>query len=306
MSHAAPLRATVAGIVGLIGAVLSMPARAQLGNELTALNQLCRMSIAAGDYEEALRVCRRVSFDIAKLAPGSPEHVTSLVNIGDVKRLVANFVDADALYQDALKLVERGPGKDGPVAQALLAQIVEVKIKRGKFLDAEVLLRRALEQRKKISAPDDPVLTQLRLRHADLQSLSHQFPEAEKNYAAVIAILARGGQPMAELHRVALQHLAETLERQQKYQRAELGYLDLLSAIESAPPSPDARLSLPQVLGRIGFVVEQQGRQREAARYYARELTLLKTSGAAPDVIANLEARLSTLTASPSSPQEPN
>lgn len=290
-------RGKSAGTSLLPGAVLvlwSAVASAQLGNQLAALNQLCRDPIAKGNFEDALRVCRRVSFDIGKLAPGSPEFIASLVNIGDVKRLVENYVDADAFYQEALKVIERSRGKDSAAALDMMERIVEIKIKRGKFLDAETVLTRSIAIRAKGAAANDPDVAIVRLRHADLQSLSHQFPEAERNYAAVIAIFAAGSERTADAYRTAVRHLAETLEREQKFQRAEIEYLRLLDLTMQRPPNAKA-LTVAQVLDRLGFVVEQQNRRADALSYYQRELTLLKATGGAQDLVANLEAQIAAL-----------
>lgn len=286
-----------ASVVALLFTFGLPAADAQLAAELNGLNGLCTAAIRSGDTEEALRTCRRVSFDIERLAPGSQAYITSLTNIGEIKWQVANYVDADAFYGDALKAVEAISGRNTPASLPLLGKIVETKIKRGKFIDAEAVLRRAIAIQRKGAAPNDPALAALRLRQADLQALSHQYPEAERGYLDVITVFAAGGAASDAMLRTGLQHYAELLEREQKFARAEAQYLRLLALVEKKPS--DTSLSPAAVLDRLGYLAEQLDRQADAMSYYQRELALLRALSGKPDDkaddIGNLEAKLSSL-----------
>lgn len=300
---ARPLMAAI--LLLLPGTVL-----AALDRELDGLNGLCRASIAAGDPEEALRLCRRVGFDIARLAPGSPAHIASLINVGDVKWAAGNYVDADSWYQDALGLIVRSQGADFAAALPLVERIVETRLRRGRYLEAEQTLRQALAMLPSTLPPGDLGRARLRLRHADLLSQSHQFIEAERSYQEVIAIFAAGGPATAAIHRSALRHYAESLEREQKFARAEPVYRELLARLpaeaESAAPdaaaSGEPALDKPAILDRIGYLLVQQGRFNEAQACYRRELQLLRQAGRRDVEIGNLEARIATLGDRPTTP----
>ena len=299
--HGSPL-----GMAALLCLLCLLPARAeaQLEREVTALNKLCRNAMATPDLEEALRVCRRIRFDVGKLAPGSRSEVQSLVNLGDLQRLVSNQVDADAYYTAALARVDGG--RNDAMALVLMNTLIDVKASRGKFLETELMLRRAIALQQKLAS--DPLdVARLRLRLADTQSQSHQFLLAEQLYGEIIKGLgtetARIGAPAADLQAVAVQGLAETLERQEKLERAEEQYLRLLNTNNfGTPGARDVGLSKVQVLDRLGFVAEQLGRRSDAIDHYDRELKLLLQMPAAAastldTEIANLTAKLASLRA---------
>ncbi|MEP7246962.1 MAG: tetratricopeptide repeat protein [Gammaproteobacteria bacterium] len=208
---------------------------AQVATGLATLNGLCKASIGRGDYEEALRLCKRVRFDVGKLAPGSPEEIESLVNLGDIKALVQNYIDADAYYAVALQLAERAEGADSPQVAQLLATLVEMKVKRGKLLDAEALVKRLLVIRERTMDAADPGLAAIRVRYADLLAESRQFVEAEAEYGRAIGVLQDGGPGTLDAYTSAVLHLAESYERRALYLRAEMQYRRLLGTTNLSP-----------------------------------------------------------------------
>jgi len=302
MSRPRPFAAALLGLV-LFGA--SWPLAAQLPREIDGLNGLCRDSIAAADMEEALRICRRVSFDIARLAPGSQAHVDSLIRIGDVKWAAGNYVDADAWYREALTLIGNDSAEARATALPLIQRIIETKLRRGSYLDAELLMQQALGLIPDSVPADDPGRTRLRLRHADLQSHSQQHSEADATYRDVIAIFAAAGPDAIGDHRQAVRRYAESLEREQKFARAEAEYRTLITLTPAGPAPPpligpdgdaEAVLGEIELLDRLAYTVLQQGRREEALGHYQRELLLMKAADAAPVDVASLEARLAALT----------
>lgn len=291
----------------------SWPLSAQLPREIDGLNGLCRDSIAAADMEEALRICRRVSFDIARLAPGSQAHVDSLIRIGDVKWAAGNYVDADAWYREALTLIGNDSVEARAAALPLIQRIIETKLRRGSYLDAELLMQQALALIPDSVPADDPGRTRLRLRHADLQSHSQQHSEADATYRDVIAIFAAGGPDAIGDHRQAVRRYAESLEREQKFARAEAEYRTLITLTPAGPAPPpligpdgdaEAVLGEIELLDRLAYTVLQQGRREEALGHYQRELLLMKAADAAPVDVASLQARLAALTSRPRPPPQ--
>src|SRR5690349_15362139 len=85
-----PLIATVIGLSAAAAAAQPVPSHDVAGG-LDALNRLCRSTIETRNYDEAQRICKRISFDAEKMAPGSQAHVTSLINMGDIKARVENY-----------------------------------------------------------------------------------------------------------------------------------------------------------------------------------------------------------------------
>jgi tetratricopeptide (TPR) repeat protein len=279
------------------------PARAgDVSSGLAALNRLCRSAIAHADNDEALRVCHRVGNDLARLAPGSTEQIASLVNIGDIKTKVENFVDADAYYSAALKLTEKADGPQSAGVAALLATLVETKVTRGKFLDAEALMKRLLATREAAAGADDPEVALVRLRHADMLAESHQFPEAELAYTAAVAVLAAGGAATVTGYADGLQHLAELYERRAQYQQAERQYRLLLHQVEQSWP---ASARLPDTLARLAYVCDQQDKRSEAEALYRRALAVAQAPGATTEIAARIQTRLAERTAIPLAPTPP-
>ena len=142
-----------------------------------------------------------------------------------------------------------------PQAAALLATLVETKVRRGKFLDAELLMKRLLTTREATAGAQDPEVALLRIRYADLLTERHQFPEAELAYSAAVAVLADGGAATVTAYAMGVQHLAELYERRAQYQQAERQYRLLLQLVERNWPG-SARLADTQ--DRLGYVRDQQ------------------------------------------------
>ena len=291
--------AAAALLCGLTAVACPAAFSAQVAAGLAALNRVCRSVIDRRDFEEALRLCKRVSFDASKLAPGSQEHIASLINIGDIKSLVDNYVDADAYYASALLLAERKEGKDSAQAAELLTTLVETKVKRGKFLDAEALMRRLLAIRENAAGAQDTAVAIVRTRLADLLSQSREYPEAELAYGRAIGVLERGGAETADAYALAVQHLAEMYERRSQYHQAEMQYRRLLNIVERRTPAGGL---LATTLDRLARVCEEQNAWPEATAFYQRELNTLSAANAPPQAMQTLQAKLAELRSAPPQP----
>ncbi len=264
-----------------------------VAESLDALNRLCRSTIEKGDYELAQRTCRRVTFDLKAMAPGSAAHIASVMNMGDIKARIENYVEADAWYSSALQLVERVYGTNSEQAADLLTMIVGFRVRRGKYLDAIALTRRVLSIR------EDAVV---RARYAELLSQSRMFVEAEAEYRRAIEVLALGGARDAEVLAVAVQQLGEMYERRAQYRQAELQYRRVVEIVERYGLS---YRMLAGALDRVAYVCEQQDEPGEAAAFYRRALETLRdtqalrVSRASQTVADRIQARLVALGSQP-------
>jgi tetratricopeptide (TPR) repeat protein len=270
-----------------------VPSR-DVASGLDALNRLCRETIERRDYDEAQRVCKRISFDAEKMAPGSQAHITSLLNMGDIKARVENFVDADAYYTAALRVAERTLGAGSPAAAEILTALVEFKVRRGKYLDAAELAKRSLAIRERNVGPSDVGLAIVRARYADLLSQSHQFLQAEAVYRRALAVLEQSGAQHAEAFARTVQHLGEMYERRALYQQAEQQYRRLVAIAERN--GLDFRL-LAGAFDRLAYVCEQQDKVAEAAMFYRRAMTTLSGTPTQPEIVARLQSQLAALEA---------
>jgi tetratricopeptide (TPR) repeat protein len=284
--------AAAALLCGMSTLVCSAAPPDQVTGGLEALNAVCRSAIDSRNFDEALRLCKRVSFDASKLAPGSQAHIASLINIGDIKSLVENYIDADAYYAAALVLTERADGKNGPQAVQLLTTIVEIKTKRGKVLDAEVLMQRLLATLERTAGPEDAAVAVARARYADLLSQSRQFPEAEQAYGRAIGVLEHAGTESTDAYALAVRHLAEMYERRAQYIQAEAQYRRLLDIVERRSLGAEA---LATTLDRLANICEEQNKWTEAAQFYRREISTLAAAGSASETIGRIQAKLTGL-----------
>jgi len=258
-----------------------------------SLIEQCRIYINGGDYEEALRRCKSAQSNAERLAPNSEEHVTSIVGIGDLKRLERNYVDADVYYTKALQIVDSIQDTQNPPDPApLLDKLVDIKVKRGKLLEAQILASRLQKMKEAQLGPRSVEVAKLRARDADLLSQSHQFPEAEQAYMSAIDVLEHAGASNYASYAQTLQRLAETYERQGKYQRAEGQYRKLLAVVEGKKSGMNWDVL---TLDRLGYVCEQLEKPAEALAFYEREMSLLRASGAPEEVAQSLQIKLSRL-----------
>lgn len=268
----------------------------EVGSRLEALNQLCRATIEKRDYDEAQRICKRITFDAEKMAPGSNAHLVSILNMGDIKARVENYVDADAYYTTALQLVDRNTGPDSEEAVGILTQLIEFKVKRGKYLDAAVLAKRALAIREQSGGANDIRVAVARARYADLLSQSHQFLDAEVVYAQALGALEHGGAPTAETYALTAQHFGEMYERRSQYKQAEQQYRRVVEIVQRNGLS--YRL-LAGAYDRLAFVCDQQDRPADAAALYRRAIATLRGTPTSPEVLARLQAQLAALQPAP-------
>jgi tetratricopeptide (TPR) repeat protein len=271
----------------------SASALAQVSAGLATLNQQCRAYIDRGEYDEALRRCKSALANAEQLAPGSSEHIASLVSIGDLKRLELNYVDADLYYTSALKIVEAQQGNaNAPDPNVLLDKIIAIKVKRGKFFEATQISNRLLQQQQKRAGANDAGVARLKARNADLLSQSRLFPEAEQSYLEALAVLETAGPALNAVYAQTVQHFAETYERQGKYLRAEGEYRKLLSVVQERKLGSDWEAL---ALDRLGYMAEQQDQPTQALAFYQREMEILHASGAPAEVSQGLQSKVARL-----------
>jgi poly(beta-D-mannuronate) lyase len=291
-----PMASTRLGgnLTAVYGGAKPMPPGTVSG--IAALNGMCKERIGSEDYEGALRVCKRVRFDVEKIAPGSKEHIESLVNLGDIKILQEDYVDADAYYTAALTLLERAPAAEPAQVSALLQALVEIKVKRGQVTEAEPLMKRALEIQENANTPASKVAV-LRARYADLLAETRQFLEAEQAYKQAITVLERDGPGTREALALAFQRQGEMYERRAMVSHAESSYRRLLEVASLGSPG---NASLVTALDRLAHLCEDQGRPVEARKLYQREMLALLVGPGMPLTAAKrVRERLAALEPAP-------
>lgn len=279
----------------LIAGVLQLPtqAAADLEKEIDALNQLCRNTVASGDYSEAAAVCRRARFDASKLAPGSEVHIASLVNEAELKVKLGNHVDAVDIYGRALRMLEQQPG-GGTSAEAavLLERRAESQMARGKNYEAELILRRALQIREKLSGPLAIETAITRVRHADTLTILQQQFDALDEYRLALKAFEAAGSVTRERYLATRLSIAELMSRQSRREEAEVEYGRLL---EDAQKPPQQRQYLIAAYDRLAWLQGLKGDLSGARELYRRELAEIEASGLRKDLIPQIDERLKRL-----------
>lgn len=270
--------------------LVSLPASA-INSELDALNQLCRKATASGDYEDAAAVCRRARFDASKLAPGSSEHIASIVNEAELKVILNNHPDAVALYGYAVTLVERR--KPGTVEAAeLLAHKAESQIYRGKNYEAEVILRRALQIREKVQGPEAFDTSVTRVRYGDVLGFLQQPFESHFAYVKSLVAFEKGGIAAREQYLRTRLRIAELLSRQLRFEEAASEFNRLLQDSQAAPLVSSYSTV---ALDRLAWISANRGKIEEAIDFYNRELAELQANSGSADQIALVMERIGSL-----------
>ncbi len=271
-----------------------LSAHAQSSNkELDALNQLCRQATASGDYSEAAAVCRRARFDASKLAPGSNEHIASLINEAELKVKLGNHVDAVDIYGRALQMVERKPGGGNSAeAAVLLERRAESQMARGKNYEAELILRRALEIRDKLFGPTSIKTAITRVRHADTLTILQQQFDALEQYRKALKVFEAGGIETRDRYLATRLSIAELLSRQSRREEAEVEFNRLLDDAQKPPRKSEYVIA---AYDRLAWLQGLKGNVDDARGIYQREIDEIGTSGLRKDLMPQINERLKAL-----------
>jgi len=278
----------------LVAGVAQLPAHAQSSNtELAALNQLCRLATASGDYSEAAAVCRRARFDASKLAPGSNEHIASLINEAELKVKLGNHVDAVDIYGRALQMIEQRPG-GGATAEAavLLERRAESQMARGKNYEAELILRRALGIREKLFGPTSIKTAITRVRHADTLTILQQQFDALEQYRKALKVFEAGGVETRDRYLATRLSVAELLSRQSRREEAEVEFNRLLDDAQKLPKKSEYVIA---AYDRLAWLQGLKGNVDSARGIYQREIEEIGTSGLRKDLMPQIDERLKAL-----------
>lgn len=277
----------------LVVGMTQLQAHAQSSNkELAALNQLCRQATASGDYSEAAAVCRRARFDASKLAPGSNEHIASLINEAELKVKLGNHVDAVDIYGRALQMVEQHGGGATAEAAVLLERRAESQMARGKNYEAELILRRALGIREKLFGPASIKTAITRVRHADTLTILQQQFDALEQYRKALKVFEAGGNETRDRSLATRLSIAELLSRQSRREEAEVEFNWLLDDAQKPPRKSEYVIA---AYDRLAWLRGLKGDVDGARGIYQREIDEIGTSGLRKDLMPQIDERLKAL-----------
>ena len=139
---------------------------------------------AMGPLDRALDIQRRVS-------PNHPDTARSLRLRGDLLFFGGDLAGAQAMWNEALGLVERTLGPDHPMVPPLLRWLANAKKSLGDIADAQRLLERALSVGQSVLAPCQPESAALLNDTANLAGYNGDYTKARKFFSNALAVVER-------------------------------------------------------------------------------------------------------------------
>lgn len=270
--------------------LLTAVPNAEAEDSLSALNAVCRKQIDAHS-EDADAICRRVTFNLSKLAPGSPEHIQSIINLGDIRLLDKHYIDAAPFYTTALALSDKRD-KNSLATAKILETLAFTKLSYAKYDDARGYAERALAIRDRLGIGHGVEASVTRVMLGDLLAVLTDFPLAESTLKQARDDLAAAGPGARMEYLNAQKHLSDLYELQHRYELAYDAFTRLLSIAAAEPP-------IVAMVGRaheeLGWICSELHRDDEAHMHYSKALEILKEIGGDPSVVASIELRLQKL-----------
>jgi tetratricopeptide (TPR) repeat protein len=220
---------------------------------------------AAGRYREAEDVLTRLLPDARRGRSGGVFVAAVLDSLGITEQDLANYVEAERLFTDALAQLRQAGQKEGDTVAQMKAHLGETYLEESRYREATTVLRQSLEmlQGDPRSDPETVAVTMLDL--ALTRAQTHSLQEAEVLMRQALGLLEARRGPDHPILASALIPLAGVLTRAGRYDEA----LDLAERAwrilrgNPAVGEPD-RLN---AIGALGTLYSLAGRYREAEQY---------------------------------------
>jgi tetratricopeptide (TPR) repeat protein len=223
-------------------------------NEVDALNKQVATLYKEGKYIQAVPLATNALHTAeSSLGPEHPTTATALDNLGDLYRKLANYDEAESIYQRCLRIREKVLGQDHQETAKTLRSVGELFRTKGDYAKAEPILRRALSIDEKILGPEDA-------ETAASSDFLGQLYVAQEQYAKAEALLERAlkirehvlGQESQETAET-LNHLGDLYRSRLEFAKAEPLFQRALKINEKIldPEHPEMSSSL-NYLGMLG------------------------------------------------------
>ncbi|MGD9724004.1 MAG: CHAT domain-containing protein [Pirellulales bacterium] len=220
-----------------------------------AYSWLSEFELADATFRQGIELQERLARN-----ENPPGHRTSNLardynNWGNLYRSRGRYDVAESLYRHALKLAVSADGWEHPNTAAKLHNLSVVCYEHGQFADAESYVRQAMAIREKILGPDDPQTIDSVAALGRVATAFGQHQEAEKLLRRAVDSYAKF-VPGTTAHAVALRHLADAIEEQNKPDEAETALEQALAILEkTVGPTHEqyvaTLLELAHVRGRV-------------------------------------------------------
>jgi tetratricopeptide (TPR) repeat protein len=184
----------------------------------------------------------------------------------------ARYAEAEAFYQDSLRIREQALGPDHPDVAYPLYALASLYQFQGKYAEAGPLYQRALRILEQVQGLDHPDVAYPLNGLADLYREQGKYDEAEPLFQRALHIWERAYGPEHTLVAAPLNNLAIIYHEQGKYAEAEPLYQRALHIREQAlgPDHPDVAYPL----NGLANLYRRQGKVAEAEPLYQRALRI--------------------------------
>jgi tetratricopeptide (TPR) repeat protein len=184
----------------------------------------------------------------------------------------ARYAEAEAFYQQSLRIREQAYGPDHPDVAYPLHNLALLYRDQGKYAEAEPLYQRALHIWEQALGPEHPQVAYPLYNLAALYAEQAKYAEAEPLYQRALRIWEQALGPEHPQVASPLYNLAALYSQQGKFAEAEPLYQRALRIWEHAhgPDHPQVAYSL----NGLANLYVQQGKDAEAEPLYQRALRI--------------------------------
>jgi len=195
---------------------------------------------------------------------------TALDSLAGLYMDQGRYGEAEPLYEEAKRIVERVLGPDHPSTLRSVNNLAYLYESQGRYTEAEPLYHHALAARERVLGPDHPDTLRLVNNLASLYESQGRYAEAEPLYQRALAARERVLGPDHPDTLLSVNNLASLYSSQGRYAEAEPLYQRALAARERllGPEHPDTLLSV----GNLASLYSKQGCYAEAEPLFQRAL----------------------------------
>jgi CHAT domain-containing protein/tetratricopeptide (TPR) repeat protein len=250
-------------LVAVAASFTPMVTRAQVPDDLAALQAQVKQLYNQGNYTEAVPIAERyVALARAKHGEAHAEFAEAISWLAGLDFSQDRYAEAEPLYKRTLAIFEKALGPEHPDVAITLNNLAELYRHQGRYAEAEPLCRRALaidETSYGLEHPNVALgLNTLALLYED----QGRYAEAEPLHKRSLAIRESALGPDHPDVATSLNDLATLYGRQGRYAEAEPLYKRSLIIREKAlgPNHPSVAISL----NNLAELYRHQGRYAEA------------------------------------------
>ena len=204
----------------------------------------------------------------------APPLVSNQANLGknlshraELYRSQGRYMEAEALFKQALAFSEKAGGLAHPDVSTLLRSLVQLYCDQGRYGEAQALYERAVAIREEALGRYHPSVSVVLIGLADLYRSQGRYAEAEPLYRRALTINEVAFNPDHPSYGTALNNLALLLCAQGRLSEAETLFKRLVASKNS--------LDVAVCLNNAADLHSARGRYAEAEPLYKRSLTVV-------------------------------